>query len=153
MKSLFPFLLLLGLSTSLFTACNKNEGATDSDDQSSIDLSEFYAFYQQFHADSLFQMSRIIFPLEGLPREVDSLTAAKGEFRWQSEDWIMHKPFDFEMSEFKREITPYGPTMIQERIVHKTTGTGMIRRFSKLGGEWHLIYFSDMNMLARPGQG
>lgn len=118
--------------------------------EESIDLNDFYDFYQRFHNDSLFQMTHIIFPLKGLPREVDSTTYVKDDFVWTEEDWILHKSFDFEVSGFEREIKPFGPNMIQEKITHKKTGSGMTRRFAKLGDkDWNLIYYADFNFYTR----
>jgi hypothetical protein len=150
------YYLLILLALSLFGACQNNpsgnEVAVPLEDET-IDLSDFYAFYQRFHSDSLFQINHIIFPLKGLPRDADSAMVAEGSYFWDRDSWAMHKPFDFELSEYEREIKPFRSNMIQERIIHGPTGTGMIRRFAKLSdGEWHLIYYSDMNRLEQPNQ-
>ena len=140
-----------------FVACNNSsadQAATPppSTPKEEIDLSDFYSFYKQFHSDSLFQIDHIVFPLEGLPNKVDSLTIASGDFRWQKEDWIMHRPVDYEMSDFKRQIIPLSDEMVIERIVHESGQYGMIRRFSKIVDEWYLIYYAGVNQLAQPGQ-
>lgn len=109
----------------------------------------FADFYQQFHSDSVFQVSHIVFPLEGLPDNADSLTIATNDYRWQPENWRMQRQFDFEMSEFKREILPLNENMVLERIVHQNGEFGMVRRFAIVGGEWHLIYYAGMNKLAK----
>ncbi|MEK7253858.1 MAG: DUF4348 domain-containing protein [Bacteroidota bacterium] len=109
----------------------------------------FTEFYQRFHADSLFQIEHIVFPLQGLPDDADSLTIVTDNFRWQMEDWRMQRPFDFEMSDFRREILPVNENMVVEKIVHTSGEMGMVRRFAKVAGEWHLIYYAGMNRLRK----
>ena len=46
---------------------------------------DFLVFYDRFHSDSVYQLSHILFPLEGLPPDTDSLTASSGTFRWQKD--------------------------------------------------------------------
>ena len=105
----------------------------------------FDLFYDRFHADSLYQMAHIRFPLEGLPYQVDSLTYASGTFRWQADKWIMHRPVD--TVGFDRSTRVITPTLIIETIKQRSTPYGISRRFMKDGEEWYLIYYSDMNQL------
>jgi hypothetical protein len=141
-------LLLLFLS-----ACTNNQQKPAADAAGSsqpVQLPEGFAdFYQKFHSDSLYQAGHIVFPLEGLPDNADSLTIAGNDYRWLPENWKMQRQFDFEMSEYKREIVPLNENMVLERIVHQSGAFGMVRRFAKVGGEWHLIYYAGMNRLAK----
>jgi len=109
--------------------------------------SEFQAFYDQFHTDSLFQINHITFPLEGLPPQADSLTFVKG-YRWQKEDWRMQKPIDTSNGEFSKTYANLGSDMIIEHITHETGQFGIQRRFTKIGGEWNLIYYAALNRVA-----
>ncbi|MBI5916080.1 MAG: hypothetical protein HY842_11955 [Bacteroidetes bacterium] len=109
----------------------------------------FAEFYQKFHSDSLFQVAHIVFPLEGLPNNADSATVASKDFRWLPETWRMQRQFDFEVSEYQREIVPLTETIVMERIVHSTGEFGMVRRFAIVGGEWHLIYYAGVNRLSK----
>ena len=149
MKYSLPFALLLLL------ACKNNspQSPLSSEEQASAQeqpMPEGFAeFYQEFHSDSLFQVEHIVFPLEGLPDDADSLTIAEGRFRWQPEDWKMQRSVDYEMSDFIRQINPVNENMVVERIVHKSGEVGMVRRFAKVAGEWHLIYYAGMNRLAK----
>jgi hypothetical protein len=112
---------------------------------------DFMEFYQRFHQDSAYQVSHIIFPLEGLPDHADSLTIVSGTFRWQQEGWLMQRSFDFEMSNYVRDLQSPADNVIQERIVHKNGLTGMVRRFARLGDEWYLIYYAGINLISKPG--
>ncbi len=135
----------------LFFACNNNPQPPAADaSQTAAELpGGFTEFYQQFHADSAYQMAHIVFPLQGLPDNADSLTIASDNYHWQAESWKMMRPFDFQMSDFRRELHPFNENVVVERIVHKSGEFGMVRRFAKVGGEWNLIYYTGMNRLAK----
>jgi hypothetical protein len=105
---------------------------------------DFMAFYERFHQDSLFQLSHISFPLEGIPR-VDSLGNYPADFRWQQENWKMHYPFNNADGEFVQEFVPLSESIIVENIRDAQGFFSMQRRFAKLGGEWKLIYYAAMN--------
>lgn len=117
--------------------------------QQAVDLSDFYSFYQQFHLDTNFQKDHIMFPLQGLPANADSITIAAGDFTWTEDKWVIHRPVDFETSDFQRELVPMGESIVVEKIVHKNGQTGMLRRFAKMGDEWYLIYFADLNRIKK----
>ena len=107
--------------------------------------SDFTEFYDRFHANSSFQLSRIVFPLEGLPANADSLDYELGQFRWQKEDWQIHKALDINDEEFHRELMPLGDYTIIENITHIKQGFSMQRRFYKQSDGWYLIYYAGMN--------
>ena len=109
--------------------------------------SDFLAFYQRFHDDSLYQLEHIIFPLQGIPAEADSATILDGKFRWQKENWVMHHPFENAEGQFARSLKKISDEMVIENIT--VAGQyGMQRRFSKSGDDWYLIYYAGMNKLA-----
>lgn len=108
----------------------------------------FSEFYQQFHRDSVFQMSHIIFPLQGIPDNADEETIQSGTFRWERADWNLMKPVDYQMSAYQREFIPLTDDMVMERILHENGQFGMVRRFAVISDEWHLIYYAGVNRLA-----
>ncbi len=140
MKLLSPLVLFLGL---LLFACRNAQPA----DPAPTLPADFLAFYQRFHQDSLFQMEHIAFPLPGLPDRADSLTLSRNDFRWERHNWRMHRPFDFELGDFRRTFIPFNENMVEERILHRNGRYAMVRRFARMGGEWHLIYYAGLNRL------
>jgi len=106
----------------------------------------FEAFYERFHRDSLFQMSHITFPLEGVPR-LDSLGRYPEGFRWQEEDWLLHRPFDITDTSFVQNFIPLTEGMIVEEIRDVNGLFSMQRRFARIGEEWQLIYYASMNQV------
>ncbi len=140
-------LFLTTLVFLLFVSCKNQTASSDAENallQDSL-MESFTAFYQRFHRDSLYQIEHIIFPLEGLPDQADSLTIARGNFHWKKEEWNMQRPFDFEISEYDRKISQVAPGIIEEVIYHKKLPYLITRRFSYLGDDWYLIYYAGMN--------
>ncbi|MEM1322889.1 MAG: hypothetical protein AAGG75_21670 [Bacteroidota bacterium] len=111
-------------------------------------LKDFEQFYQQFHSDSTYQLAHILFPLEGIPPSADSLTLVQGGFRWQANEWTLHREFDDMDGEFVRDLRVLSEDMILEQIQHNSGQYGMERRFARFDDGWYLIYYAAMNKLA-----
>jgi hypothetical protein len=140
---------IISLSATLLLSCSPGAGRQETPPASDIDLADFYAFYQSFHIDSAFQMAHINFPLQGLPANADSLTIAQRNFLWQEDEWRLHRPVDYENSDYQREIIPLSEDVVVEKITHRNGQTGMLRRFARMGDDWYLIYFADLNRIKR----
>ncbi|MEL6862910.1 MAG: hypothetical protein AAFP19_00765 [Bacteroidota bacterium] len=108
---------------------------------------DFDVFFERFHTDSLYQIEHVLFPLQGLPPDVDSITLAEGRFYWQKSDWRMHRPFDDMDGTFIRELIPFGDDIMLEQIKDNSGQYGMQRRFAYFDDGWQLIYYSAMNKL------
>ncbi len=106
----------------------------------------FLDFYEKFHADSLYQMAHIAWPLQGVTSvPVDSGTYVKKSIFWEPQNWRMHRPVDFSSGDFKRRWELMGDELIVERIAYAAANFGLERRFIKSdSGDWELIYYSDM---------
>lgn len=133
---LLPFVLL---------SCQTAETDTDSIPTSGDATEDFTAFYQRFHSDSAFQLSRITFPLEGLPQRADSATVVDNNFRWQKADWKLQQAPPSNSEEFELAFLPLGEDMIIERLTHQQWGLAITRRFARLDDGWHLIYYAGLN--------
>lgn len=138
-KGVILFLIFL-----LVGSCQSGEGEQASVQEESSD-GGFEAFYERFHQDSLYQLEHIQFPLQGVS---SNPTDHHSAFRWQREDWVIHRKFDAAASGFHSEFTKLGDDFIIERIVHQQGTYGMERRFSRLGGaDWYLIYYAALHPL------
>ena len=102
---------------------------------------DFYAFYDQFHSDSIYQMEHIIFPLEGIPAEE---ILRGGEWYWKKDDWVIHRPFDSKGT-FKQQWYSVNSIII-EKISDSSGRFTMERRWAKMGTEWNLIYYKEMGI-------
>ena len=129
-------------------ACGERQSAKAPTEVIEIELPEdFETFYKRFHRDSAFQMDHIIFPLEGVPANAASRGIDLESFRWEKEDWVIHKEFDLG-TQYQRNFTlGFENTVILENIQHKTSGFGILRRFVKTGEDYFLIYYADMNQI------
>lgn len=136
--------LLIILTLSTLNGCKQNE---KNDQQTSTANSnelpsDFIEFYDKFHSDSTYQISRIVFPLEGQKYNEDNL--AEREI-WTSSNWIIHKNFDDLGGTFTRTYTEFGG-IISEKISDDKNISSMERRFSKIQGKWHLIFYDPIHL-------
>lgn len=113
-----------------------------------VEVEDFDTFLEKFLTDEAFQMSRINFPLQGLPKQADSTIASKGHY-WQKKDWEVHKKVDYEELGMERKLIRSGAFLTREILLHPQ-GVGYERRFMvNEKGEWFLIYYSDVNALSQ----
>jgi hypothetical protein len=108
------------------------------------EVSDFTAFYERFHQDSAFQMEHILFPLQGLPSSADSAQLLDRNFRWQAEDWAIHRPIPAN-SDFSSKLLPVDEALVIEQIIHNSGDYAIERRFAKMNDEWLLIYYAGLN--------
>ena len=138
-------IILVALAILAFSC--RNQDNTAPEEQLPAEYRSFVEFYERFHQDSAYQMEHIIFPLEGLPQQADSALIAEGTFRWQKEGWRMQRGFDLASSSFEQQLIPVSEDLILEKITHKAGDLGMQRRFARLGEDWYLIYYADLNRM------
>ncbi|MDZ4707157.1 MAG: hypothetical protein SH818_02045 [Saprospiraceae bacterium] len=112
------------------------------------DLHRFDSFYYQFHTDSMFQLSNIIFPLEGKPEPMDTLPFLD-TYYWSKENWLVHHLPDIRDSIYEQVFQVIDSTLLREIIFHIPSGYSMERRFSYTGDGWHLIYYAPMRRPVR----
>lgn len=132
-------LFCASISTLFLASCNKPNPEVSNDAEVSSSLPEdFYEFYDQFHSDSVFQMSHIIFPIKGDPS--DPII--------NQDEWILHKPFDSMNGTFERDFRILGSKIVAEYIYEQTGNFAMERRFGKLSDGWNLIYYDPMSQVS-----
>lgn len=139
-----PLLFILALL--LFFSCGPKEKKAATAGNLPED---FTTFYQRFLTDSLYQIEHIVFPLEGIPDNADSAIVAGGGFRWQKENWVMHKLVDPADSDFDIHFETFGDEIVTENLIHRSGQYALVRRFAKQGEAWNLIYYAGLNSLSR----
>jgi hypothetical protein len=148
--------LLLIFSVAFLAVCCKQNPNTSAPEASTaaapaeLQLSpDFKEFYTRFHADSAYQMEHIIWPLEGITTvERDSSKRERITTKFEQKDWRMHRAL--EGTDFVQNWTSFADGIYEESIRYAAANYGMSRRFAKIAGEWHLVFYSDMQDL---GQG
>ena len=108
---------------------------------------DFKEFYDRFHTDTAFQLERITFPLAGMDDDVEGY-----QVKWSRDDWKFHKPYNDYNGTYQRSFESMG-SIVAENIVSTNGQVSMMRRFAKVGGEWHLIYYKKMGAYAIGEQG
>ena len=160
MKYVLSFLLGVLCTSIFFIYYLKNRLASTATPEVSTELvttqdeeapsglpSGFRKFYENFHRDSIYQLTHIRFPLEGIPEKETEQTDLT-DFYWKKDEWILHRPFNAMDGSFIRDFQSLGDKMVIEKIHHAEASFGMQRRFSRDGDEWYLIYYAAMNELA-----
>ena len=95
----------------------------------------FNSFYNRFHSDSLFQISRVKFPLAN---------SEKADI--EKNNWIMHRSTinNIDTSMFKTKITKTD-NYYKEVIYIEGGGFYLERVFKRINGKWYLTSFVDEN--------
>lgn len=139
------FHTLLGLITIMFvislTNCNSSKSASSTNFKKKSSIENFDEFYNRFHTDSLFQMSRIKFPLQG--KKVDW----EGEKSWSEKNWKTMKVriFDVDTSEFKTDYRKTENSFV-EKFWIEDSGYRSEYRFNLIRKKWYLVYANELNL-------
>ncbi len=131
-------------------SCKPNVTSAPANDvASTIELpDDFIEFYKQFHQDSLYQISHIVFPLPGT---IQDTTGRDSTITWLAENWIYHNavsPDDLWSVDFTIPVEG----VIIEFIHTKEGGYWMERRFAKMRDEWNLIYYQGLRAPLSEGE-
>lgn len=140
---LFAFTLLS------FACKNKPAGSMQKAAEFADLPKDFLSFYQQFHADSAFQMAHIEWPLKGEKAvRVDSTGMQKVLTTWEPTNWVMlHEP-DMTDVGLKRYFETISDVLVIERLQYPMVNYGLERQFYKdENNDWHMIYYSEMQEL------
>lgn len=105
------------------------------------DSEDFEYFYDRFHADSAFQMSRIKFPLKGF--QVDGNIKSQ----WTKENWSLMKVriFDVDTTEIKVKFEKK-ENQFYEKFWLENSGFWGESQFEKINGKWFLTYAAEYNL-------
>lgn len=131
----------------LFFGCGKGQK------QPNNLLSEnFDEFYKKFYSDSLFQMSRINFPLASDVVNSSSSDIVDSTVRvWNRENWVILRNTYFKENDsianingeiYKRKIVN-NKTQVIESIYIENSGFFIKMNFSLQNGKWHLIDYIE----------
>jgi hypothetical protein len=139
-KLLYSILVFLFMSL-IVTNCNSIRKSAIRNSLKGAAIEDFDKFYRHFHTDSLFQMSRIRFPLEGL------IVDGSGEKRWTKGNWTLMKTkiYDIDTTKFKIDYKKSDKTFIQKFWL-ENSGFSSEYRFELVNNKWYLVYALDQNL-------
>lgn len=103
-------------------------------------VEDFDKFYDRFHADSAFQMSRIKFPLKGGYHTLDNST------KWTAQNWSLMTTRIYDVDKEKCRTT-YSKTenSFTQKVWIDSAGLYTECRFELVDGKWFLVYMNDEN--------
>jgi len=128
----------------IFNSCNNSHQENSIPNAKRDSTEVFEKFYNKFHDDSLFQISRILFPLPGYNIDSDYNPNEKIiNFNWNKNDWVMHKKILDE--KFKNELKKYNDSMI-ERLYIENSGVEIIRKFYLYNNKWYLGFYGSQSL-------
>ncbi|MFC0779113.1 hypothetical protein [Flavobacterium sp. HJSW_4] len=102
----------------------------------------FDEFNKKFHSDSLFQVSRVDFPIEG--KHVSGFD----QHEWTRKNWefqVILVADKTEIEEYQHSLTKTD-TLITERFWIPDSGFEVERKFKLINNKWFLIYYNDVNL-------
>lgn len=121
---------------SAIVACkNENKSEVKFSEEISEDIpSDFLQFYMKFHADSLYQMNHIIFPLE----------LKNDSTKWTKDEWSLHKPFSDLNGDYQQTFRNFGGIVLE--FVNDNHGYfNMEKRYAPSADGYDLIYYHVTN--------
>lgn len=140
-KKIYYKILIITISLFLYN-CNKHEiNRISETDNRKIIIEDFDRFYDKFHKDSVFQMSSIKFPLDGIKFDSGK------EMKWSKNNWSMLKTriFDVDTSEFKIQYIKNNDSFYQKFWIENSGFWGEYQ-FRLIENKWYLVYAVDHNL-------
>jgi hypothetical protein len=142
-KRILPLILgsvLIAVVVSI-THCKSANISSSKDIDKNASVENFDDFYNRFHSDSLFQMSRVKFPLKGTKVDYE------GEKKWSGKNWITMKTKiqDVDTTVFKTEYKKTDNSF-SEKFWIEDTGYYSEYKFKLIDKKWYLVYASELNL-------
>jgi len=117
---------------------NREETATKTKSKA---VEDFDQFYNRFHEDSAFQVSRLKFPISGASVDVD------GTEKWTKQNWHIMKTKIYDIDTTQYKVTHHKtPTEFTQHVWIPDTGFSNKCRFELIGKKWYLVYCLDENL-------
>ena len=119
-----------------------------------VETENFDQFQSKFYSDSIFQLSRIDFPLEGynsddisdipsdFAEQMGIEIANDDDYHWDKEDWLLIQDLDDNVIE--RSILRTDSLIIENFII-PNSGFEIIREFKLKEDKWYLVYYFYRN--------
>lgn len=134
MKQWF-YLFLVMMPSFLTVSCSTSKKIADKGNET------FDSFYDKFHKDETFQMSRLKFPMEGM--SVDGNLSTK----WTSKNWnpLKVRIYDVDKKMFKTTHKKTS-TSFEQKIWIEDSGFMSEYKFKLIDKKWYLVYAYEQNL-------
>lgn len=130
------------------TAAVENAGVEELPEFDEKGNEHFLAFYVRFNRDSVFQRSRINFPLKVIPRY--SYATDIPPTLWQPEQWVIQKELNTQDTTIRNQFDHLSDTWVSEHIYINRMfymRRDFVRDTDK--NQWRLDQYTEMQELAR----
>jgi hypothetical protein len=123
-----------------FASCRQIKTMSTKQEKLKDTIENFDLFYERFHKDSLFQISRLKFPLKGGPDRGD------GQEEWTKENWDMLKIkiYDVDTSQYKVFYEKLQKSFT-EKVWIEDSGFSIENRYELINNKWFLVSAFEMN--------
>jgi len=142
-SKLLPLLLIILLSCTGTGEQGKAAEIRVTEATPTTDTAETFAmFNERFHRDSMFQLSRIRFPIGG------RFVEGENNQEWTARNWVLMKvPVreTVDTKEYKHELQKSDSAVIEKYCI-ENGGFKIERRFKNIDGKWFLTYYEDVNL-------
>lgn len=138
---LFSLILLSVMYSALLSNCNSIKQSSKGNVVTTGETTKFDKFYDKFHKNSSFSVSRTKFPLGGMT--VDGFEKTK----WTMENLPVMKTkiYDIDTSLYKVSFKKTKKTFIQ-KVWLEDSGFSTECRFELINNKWYLVYVLDQNL-------
>lgn len=140
-KVIILFALII-LPSAILTNCHPARNASKGEASPIKNLDEdFDMFYNKFHNDSLFQLSRTRFPIGGM--SVDGFN----ELKWTRDNLPLLKTriYDIDTTQYKVTFKKTQKTFT-EKVWIENSGFSFECKFELIDNKWYLVYVLDQNL-------
>jgi len=156
MKATLPIILMAALAAAL--SCGPGGGENGAEEptpevqaqpaapERAEDFEEFYA---KFYSDSVFQKSRVRFPLPGfrLSEHHPDSVASDTNYYWDKSAWRFRHTIEgdslvFDEIIYKKEMH-YSDREVLEQIYIQDAGYFVENKFKMINGGWYLVFIYD----------
>ena len=156
MKATLPIILMAALAAALSCGPRGGEkGAAEPTPEAQAQpaaperAEDFDEFYAKFYSDSVFQKSRVRFPLPGFNLSVhhpDSVASDTNYF-WDKSAWRFRHTIEgdslvLDVEIYRKKILFYENKVV-ERLYIQDAGSGVENTFKKIDDKWYLVYMLD----------
>ncbi|MBB4801957.1 hypothetical protein HNP37_002018 [Flavobacterium nitrogenifigens] len=107
-----------------------------------IQSENFEDFNKKFHADSLFQVSRVDFPIEG--KHISGFE----QHEWTRKNWqfqVIPVAEGTEIGEYEHSVVKTD-SLVTEKFWIPDSGFEVERQFKLINNKWFLIFYNDINL-------
>jgi len=145
-KKNFSLSLVILVLILLQTSC-KNKIQVLSMVERKDQIEDFDAFYDRFHSDSVFQMSRVKFPLEGGLFEGGSVDVVDDGTPITRDNYqlLKFKIYDVDTTMYKTSYNKTKDSFIEKAWI-EDSGFSCEFRFKLIDKKWYLIYAQTINI-------